>query len=514
MNLIKEAIIKRPFPQISLLSEHGFASFLRDRGFDVGVDGVRSFVESGLIENLDSPSGDFHPFQIWPISKLFRHMEIGLDSGIRLAGVDPDKLKKFINQNWDLRTNCLTDFPKSSVCIQFNQQIFPLLLWLECHLLPVIRGSRPDVVSLINADGSQWDEWRKHTEIKDWLDIYSISAEQLSAWRSDTLLDAFTNDPAPGLYFLLRSMPYDQRRQFKGRLRLAYDLYELAEMTRLFLERVSNHSVVKEWDPTGHPDTPWVERFYGSQPRFGSPEFLRPVVRHFGLDPAFRVRWLVEGETEEGFILRYTGRLGANINDFVTIRNFRGDGAFQKNIPAITADLQAARKEQCFVTLTFDDDSSRVRQRLEERIIDGLVNMRFALNKPDFELGNFEVSQLVKVATAWASDLSKPIKLSQETLVKEVSNRISDSVTFQKALNDVLHRNEEEFRLSKGTKWGKRLADCLIDARDSEYEAGTYSEQSLSKIERQILFILRNSEPFIDYPGSIRNLDPASLEIV
>ena len=523
MDLIKSAITGRRFPQLSFMSEQGFASFLRDRGFDIGVTGVRSFVESGLIEKLDGESGDFHPFQIWPINKLFLGTETQLDVGIRVTstsftGIDPVRLKKFIDQNWSWRAERLTNFPKSDACLQFNQQIFPLLLWLESYFLPVIRGGRPGVVSLINADGSEWDNWRKRTEIKDWLEKHSISIEQLSKWRFNTLFDASNNDPAQNLYLLLRSMPFDQRRQFKGCLRLAYDLYELAEMTRLFLERVSDQPsdqpIVKEWDPTGHPDTVWVERNYGSQPKFGAPEFLRPVVRHFGLDPAFRIRWLVEGPTEEGFIIRYTKRLGANINEFVTIINFCGDGAFQKQIPAIDADLQAAREEQCFVTLTFDDDSDKTRTHLNGLVEEGLVNLRFVLNKPDFELGNFTVNQLVAAAVSWASDLSRPIQLCQETLVSDVESRISEKrETFKKAFDSVLHINGESFKLSKGEEWGQRLADFISDTRDSEWKAGTYSEQALSKIERQILFVLLNSEPFIDYPGSIRNLNPASLEI-
>ena len=310
-------------------------------------------------------------------------------------------------------------------------------------------------------------------------------------------------------------MPFDQRNRFKGRLRLAYDLYEIAEVIRLFLEKVSDKPVTKEWHPNGHPDTPWVERVYGNQPKFGSPEFLRPVVRHFGLDPAFRMRWLVEGETEEGFILRYTERLGANIGEFVTIRNFGGDGSFQRQIPAIDADLQAAREEQCFVTLTFDDDSNSTRSRLGGLVQNGHVNVPFVLNKPDFELENFTVSQLVSVAAAWASDLSKPIKLNQETLAEGVSLRIEEKKEgFQKAFNSVLYLNgEKQYKLSKGAEWGERLADCLLETRDSELESGTYSEHSLTKIERQLLFIMRNSEPFIDYLGSIRHLDPTSLEI-
>ena len=157
------------------------------------------------------------------------------------------------------------------------------------------------------------------------------------------------------------------------------------------------------------------------------------------------------------------------------------------------------------MTLTFDDDSDATRQRVEGLLAKGLVNLRFVLNKPDFEMGNFTVNQLVAVAAAWAADLSKPITMDQETLVRDVSVRISRNDKFQQALNYVLRCNNEQFRLSKGPKWGERLADLLFDTRDTE--------RDLSKMERQIQFVLRGSQPFIDYPMSIKNLDPASLEI-
>lgn len=515
VDLIKNALANRLFPQLPFMSESRFESFLRDRGFQVGIPGVNSLVDCGVIERLDTESGEFHPFQVWPISRLLWSLEIRLDTGINLCGLDHARLEDFFRQNWSRRKDDLTNFPKGSPFNEFNRKIFPLLLWLESYFLPVVRGPRPGIVRVAGFDAAEWPRWDARSQGPSLLDEHSVSIEDLSQWRDKVLFDAFSSDPAADLYLLLRSMPFDQRDRFKGRLRLAYDLYEIAEVIRLFLEQVSDKPLVKEWHPNGHPDTPWVERVYGSQPQFGSPGFLRPVVRHFGLDPAFRLRWLVEGGTEEGFIRRYTKRLGANIGEFVTIRNFGGDGSFQRQIPAIDADLHAAMDEHCFVTLTFDDDSTNTRSRLEGLVQNGLVNVPFVLNKPDFELQNFNVGQLVSVATTWASDLSKPIRLDEETLAECVSQRISEkNEGFQKALNTVLYlKGEKQFKLSKGEEWGKRLADCLLEMRDSEWESGTYSEDALTKIERQVLFMMRNSEPFIDYPGSIRNLDPASLEI-
>ena len=127
MNLVKKAVTRRPFPQLPFMSEHGFASFLRDRGFRVGIAGIRSFVDSGLIETLDAATGDFHSFQIWPINRLFRGLDVQLDAGISHHGVDPDSLKKYVDLNWPHRTQTLIDFPKSDACLEFNRQLFPLL---------------------------------------------------------------------------------------------------------------------------------------------------------------------------------------------------------------------------------------------------------------------------------------------------------------------------------------------------------------------------------------------------
>ena len=507
MNLVTKAVTKRPFPQLPFMSEHGFDSFLRDRGFRVGIAGIRSFVDSGLIETLDNVTGDFHPFQIWPISRLFRGLEVQLDAGISHYGVDPSGMKKYVDLNWPYRAQTLTDFPKSNACLEFNLKVFPLLLWLESHFMPLVRGPRPSVNTLANSDLYTWYRWTTRSQLGDLLDEHSISAEHLSDWRDKTLLDAFESDPSPDLYLLLRSMPFGQRDRFRGRLRLAYDLYELTEVIRLFLEQVSKKPVKKEWDPTGHPDTRWVERIYGEQPKFGSPRFLRSVVRNYGLDPAYRVRWLVEGQTEEGFILRYAKSLGANIQEFVTIRNFRGDSAFKNEIAAINADLEAAKKEQCFVTLTFDE-SVNARKRLHSLIKTGLVNFRFILNEPDFELENFSVDQLIEVTANWASDLHKPIGMNIETLADKVTNRIETKAEkFEKALNSVLHLNGECYTLCKGTEWGERLGDYLSDKRESDAKAGVYSESCLSKIEGQILFVLKNSNPDIDYRLSIKHLE-------
>ena len=514
MDLVKAAIAERPFQQLSLMSENQFDSFLRDRGLSAGVEGLRSLVRLGVIEVLDDSAERFHPFQIWPISRLTRRLTISPDFWIRFQSLAPQE-KRLENSISIDGNQELTDFAESDFCIQFNRRLLPLLLWIESCFLPVVRGPRPNVVLYTGFDYSSWVDWVRSLPLPSILDEHSVTVQGLSSWRQRILSDAYFCDPSPDLYLLLRSIPFDLRnRRLRGSLRLAHDLYEMAEIVRLFLERVSSEPVSKEWDPTGSPETVWVERLYGSQPAFGNPLFLRPLIRNYGLDPSFRVKWLVEGDTEEGFILRFSKGLGANIQTYVTILNYGGDGAFIKQLDAIDAELESARKEQRFVTLTFDD-SKGARNRLDGLVKKGLINFPFVMNTPDFEQANFTVEQLATVALKWASDLQqRPVRVNQMTLVQFVQARIDDKGDdFQKAFNSVLHVNGEQFKLSKGKLWGERLADYLIDERTKQGAAGTDPIQGGSKIERQIRTVLRNSEPFIDYPLSIENLDPVRLEI-
>ena len=126
------------------------------------------------------------------------------------------------------------------------------------------------------------------------------------------------------------------------------------------------------------------------------------------------------------------------------------------------------------------------------------------------------MDQLVSVAIALSVETLYPIQLSQQHLKERIVDRISKNKKegFKKALDSILYCSGECFRLSKGQKWGQRLADVLSDKRDKEVKAHTYSEDALMKIERQILLVLRDSSPMVDFPLSLERRDLQSLEIM
>ncbi|MDE0133081.1 MAG: hypothetical protein OXM62_09950 [bacterium] len=513
MNLLQIAVQDIPFPQIVVHSETTFNSFLAKRGFRLFPNGLKNLEVNGVIRPIADTPRRFHPFQIWPISEYLKNMQLDLTSAYSTVGDDTSKLRQIGPINWNHGVDTMATYSSTDFCIAFQEKLLPLLLWIESYYLPVVRGFRPSFVTLTNCDIVDWQQWRLLTNPQRLLKSHCVSIEDVIDWRERLLFSAYRSDPCPDLYMLLRSLSREHRRRFSGDLRLAYDLYEIAELMRLFIADVTDTPVRKEWDPRGGPDSLWVRNVYGSQPRFGDPAFLKKLTRHFGLDPAFRVMWLVEGDTEEAFITQYSERLGMDMSGFVTIHNFGGDSTMRNRVPAVDASLETARHEQCFVTLTFDD-SSDLRSRVESLMQSKLVNVPFVLNEPDFELGNFTIDYLVDVVIKWAADVNKPIELDRATLIERVESRIvRKGLNFDKAINDILHICGESFALGKGAKWGRRLADQLIERIEAEADSDERRDEDLSSIEQQIRQVHWSSQPFINYPLTIQEIDPDELEI-
>ena len=246
---------------------------------------------------------------------------------------------------------------------------------------------------------------------------------------------------------------------------MAHDFYELAEMLRLYIFEVSGEQVAKEWDPTGHPDASWVARIYGvKEVKFGSSELMRPLIRQFGLDPSYRVRWLVEGDTEEAFIDTYSNLMGMNMNEYVTFRNFEGDTNFKKRLAVIDQELQTAKEEQCFVTLTFDD-TKETRDRLGELQKQGLVTLRYILCDPDFERQNFTAYELTEVVFAWASDECISIPIKKEEFAKELEMRLSANPTptnVARPIKSIFREKSIDFWIDKGMEWGGKVGKVSV----------------------------------------------------
>ncbi len=513
MTLLEAAVANRPFPQLTLMTATSFATFLARRDLRITATGVDRLVKDDIVQPLATQPNQFHPFQIWPIAEFLRLFSLNLVSLYGHVGLNKEQLRSIGPLNWNRNVSRIIGFSSRDILKLFHSRLLPLLLWLESYYLPLVRRPRPGMLRLTNTDLAAWNHWRHETDVKGLIRDHGLTAETIADCRHRLLLDTELNDPASDLYLLLRSMPFDRRDRLRGSLRLACDLYEIAEVMRLFLEDIGQEAVHKEWDPRGAPDPNWVERLYRARPEFGNPDFLRPVVRQHGLDPGLRVLWLIEGDTEEGFIRQYAFRLGIDLDSYVDLRNAAGDGAFKKQQAVLDGELESAKREQQFTTVTFDESQS-VRDRLRALLNRQLISLRFTINSPDFEIQNFTMRQLVEVSIDWSEDEKCPVSSDQTQFSQDLEKRIHEKgLGFEKAFNDVARQSHETFRLSKGNEWGKRLANVLSDKREKEAKAGSYSEEQLSKIERQILHVMRASQPVINYPRSVEDLDMSDLEI-
>ncbi|HXZ95044.1 MAG TPA: hypothetical protein VEG28_03930 [Dehalococcoidia bacterium] len=512
MDSLGQAVNDRPFQQTEFMSERSMASFLRDRGLDIGTTGIRALVECGVIKRLGHQTGDFHPFQVWPISQFIKRLNVSLAPAISYFGLDVNELQQFFSKRWPYLEEQIRGFSQSPVCREFDQ-LLPLLLWLESYYLPFVRGPRPDVISFVGADLEGWEKWRKETNPIAWLDEFNIKEEQLSAWRQGVLQTAESYDPATDWYLLIRSIPSEIRFKIRGTFLLAYDLYEIAEMVRVFLEKAFGKSLTKEWDPRGHPDAPWANRFYGvAGIRPGSAELNRSLIRRFGLDPTPRVLWLVEGATELSFIHEYSRGLGIPVDSYAEFREFSGDGALKKQLQVINQDLISAAGRQQFVTVTFDEAPAS-RQRIRELLQQKLITLRFVMNSPDFEGQNFSIEELLNVTLQWAREEGVDIPGCVTGLTEQIEKYLnSKKVSTTKAIDYVL--KDYHWGIDKGNEWGGRLARLLLQKREDEVKMGTYTEKNLSKIEKQVIFTLQSGQPHIDYKLSIEHMDFRNLEII
>lgn len=299
---IQVAYEKVPYPQMPLMSESQFKSALTHRGMSLFPDGLQHLMDAGIIRPLKEDPPRFHPFQLWVVGKFFCLWSIDLTGQFCFSGLDLEAAYKNLLSRWERLAKDLSGFGHGKVVTEFLRML-PLLFRIESYYLPRVRGTRPGVTHFVGPDLDGWVEWRDKQNLGTWLEEASLSIDEVKKWRSIVLWEAHKLDPADHWYLLIRSADFSRRDQLQGSLRLAYDFYEIAELLRLYITDVSGHPVSKEWDAGGHPDTPWAKRLYGvDEINLGSRELLRALIRQYGLDPSFRVRWMVKAIPKKGLL--------------------------------------------------------------------------------------------------------------------------------------------------------------------------------------------------------------------
>jgi len=252
---------------------------------------------------------------------------------------------------------------------------------------------------------------------------------------------------------------------------LAIDFYDTAEVLRRYLEQFCGRELLEEDDAIYGPQGPEVKRrFYGS-PRTADFDrtVFRRIVRDFDLDPQARTTWFVEGDTEEAYIGRIAEHLHIDLDRAgVEIMNLRGLGGLASD--RLTELLERFKREEVFPFISIDSDAQEEHLRcLRNYAKNGLLPIGFRVWCPDFEMCNFSLEELAKVANRMAADASFTTGITANEIEQEM-NRGGQSA--RKAIEKLWAKHL--FYPRMGAEWGKALADwasgnpCPTGYADSE----------------------------------------------
>ncbi len=289
---------------------------------------------------------------------------------------------------------------------------------------------------------SYWDETIPMLE--------AVSLEAIEEIRLELCQQSEALDPNRRVHTILRMAKGDLREKLRGQLGGAVLLKTMAEVLRRACERAFKVELPEEDDQRfgRFEERGLKERLYGS-PRLldGDPRVTTEYLRFQRLDYRPRVRWYVEGDTEDGAISSVLTSHGAS---FVQVVNLRGQ-VVEKGVLSFRDSLRTDIEHQIFSFVTIDaDDEDNTRVLRTAASQDELFG-RFFLSEPDFEIGNFAINELEEILLEAATE--NGAKTEDRPLLSLASPRSGKEVLEQarKLLPEYLGR------IKKDREWGQRL---------------------------------------------------------
>ena len=219
-------------------------------------------------------------------------------------------------------------------------------------------------------------------------------------------------------------------------------------------------SLLEEDDVTYGKQGPALkERLYGA-PRTSNFErsVFRQVVRQFDLDPQPRLRWLVEGDTEEGFISRYAELCHINLAHSGTeVVNLRGLGGLESNRTRTL--LKLSQNEEVFSFVSIDHDKIFKNPGiLQTYAQQKLLPAGYKVYHPDFEEKNFTLEELAETANRFAEMRGVDCQITSKDIQDEMTEA---KLPVGKSIVRLWRRFK--FYDGKGIEWGQALADIAFD---------------------------------------------------
>ena len=276
-------------------------------------------------------------------------------------------------------------------------------------------------------------------------------------WRQDIAWAAHTTDENRTVQTLLRLMRQSERERIKGSLGAAMKFLDMAESIRRASERLLNIELAEE-DEIGPGQ--WMDgarkMLYGHERVFDAPrKDLRDFLGILGLDFGVKVRCYVEGETELGAFRYAVGADGlcSIVNLKANVVQRAGKGM------AFTDSLAEDARDRVISVVILDSDRDDVVRALKKAAFERRIHGRFYLSYPDFELANFNIEELLRIAVAKALECNFDDDEVSKRLVKELP-----LVSKAKSGNEFMRLlpSEIKYFVAKGETWGEALMQYAI----------------------------------------------------
>lgn len=358
-----------------------------------------------------------HQFRLIPLACILEMMRWNLVPSNILYG--PGVLRYAKDYARSFQAASRTDSFKRT--LNYWNGVADLAILLEPIYWPEISGVDQSY-SMINSElrpENLWESYRLKI-----LQVFSRIPKLQVATAHMILRDwAHSVDANAELYLILRSSVWEKRKKISGHLGMALFVRQVAELLRHAYDEMYEDRLVHE-DEAGSTWVPGARAWcYGSEyPLDDTRELVRRVLPRWSLSSSPRVRFYVEGDTEQG-ALEYA--LEHYLGFKIEVINMRGQAWSQGLKEQLLKDITAKR----FSFFMLDKDEEEPIRCLKAHASEGLIAGAIFLNDPDFEFGCFSTEELARAVSYYEESINieAPSKLEAEDF-----DGITDGKSFQK----------------------------------------------------------------------------------
>jgi hypothetical protein len=202
----------------------------------------------------------------------------------------------------------------------------------------------------------------------------------------------------------------------------------------------------------GHTYLDVRERIYGARRLFdGNRAVRREFMRQFRLDYGSRVRWYVEGDTEDGALRSAFGE-----GSSVSIVNLQGN-VVRGSLLAFRDALRDDIGNGVFSIVSLDADRADFILAARKAAEDDEICGQLYIHDPDFEFGNFDLVELEEIV--WRVAESSGVDGSERRVLRRA---VEDSKCARDFVRGVVAAIPQLVQLNKGSRWGHLLMEYAL----------------------------------------------------